>query len=88
MSEYTIDRSGVLNMHIEGSEFAVFGAEEKVDWLGQVDQLVIEVHPDFSDAVSLIDRMRIQGFFVDMRDNNGKRVAADSAHLDYAYCQR
>jgi FkbM family methyltransferase len=88
MSEYGIGRIDLLKMDIEGGEFAVLGPGEKLDWLEQVDQLVIEVHRDFGDAVSLIDRLRIHGFSVDMRDNTGNKVAPGSAHLDYAYCRR
>jgi FkbM family methyltransferase len=88
MSRYEIDRIGLLKADIEGGEFAVFGAQEDLSWLASVDQLVLEVHRDHGDASSLIDRLRMQGFTIDMRDNDGNRVPADSAHLDYAYCQR
>jgi threonyl-tRNA synthetase len=88
MSDYGIDRIVLLTMDIEGGEFAVFGAGEKPAWLDPVDQLVIEVHRDFGDAASLMDRLRIHGFSVDMRDNKDDRVTADCAHLDYAYCIR
>ena len=88
MSDHGIDTIGLFKMDIEGSEFAVLGADEKLDWLNLVDQLVIEVHQDFGDVASLMGRLRTHGFSIDMRDNNGNRVPADSAALDYAYCQR
>jgi FkbM family methyltransferase len=88
MADYDIGRIGLLKMDIEGGEFAVFGTEENLDWLGQVDQLVLELHRDFGDTLSLVDRLRSQGFTVDLRDNDGHRVAAGSASADYAYCQR
>jgi FkbM family methyltransferase len=88
MSEHEIDRIGLLKVDIEGGEFAVFGVDEDLRWLDQVDQLVLEVHRDFGDAASLIGRLGAHGFTVDLRDNDGRRVTADSGRLDYAYCQR
>ncbi|MGH3257967.1 MAG: FkbM family methyltransferase [Streptosporangiaceae bacterium] len=88
MLEHEIDRIDLLKIDIEGGEFAVFRVDEDLRWLDRVDQLALEVHRDFSDAASLIDRLRACGFTVDLRDNDGRRVTADSDRLDYAYCQR
>jgi hypothetical protein len=88
MADYDIGRIGLLKMDIEGGEFAVLGREEDLGWLDQVDQLVLEVHRDFGDIASLVDRLRNKGFTVDLRDNDGHRVGAGSASADYAYCQR
>lgn len=88
MSAYRIDRIGLLKMDIEGGEFAVLAADEDLGWLQQVDQLVLEVHGDFGDAAALIDRLLSLGFAIELRDNDGSRVADTSDHLDYAYCQR
>ncbi len=88
MSAYGIDRIGLLKMDIEGGEYAVLAADEDLGWLQHVDQLVLEVHRDFGDAIALVGRLRSQGFAIDLRDNNGGRVAATSDHLDYACCQR
>jgi FkbM family methyltransferase len=88
MSDYRIDRIGLLKVDIEGGEFAVFGTGEDLCWLERVDQVVLEVHPDHGDAVGLIDRVRQHGFSVDLRDNAGNPVSARTARVDYAYCCR
>jgi FkbM family methyltransferase len=87
MSEYQIDRVGLLKVDIEGGEFAVF-AEDDLRWLEQVDQVALELHLNFGDAASLVERLRGHGFVVDMRDNDGNRVAVTSPRLEYAYCSR
>jgi FkbM family methyltransferase len=87
MSAYQIDRIGLLKVDIEGSEFAVFGAGEDLRWLDQVDQVVMEVHPGFGDAAALVSRLRHHGFVVDLRDNEGVPVSANSSRLDYVYCR-
>jgi FkbM family methyltransferase len=88
MSAYQIGRIGLLKVDIEGGEFAVFGSDEDLSWLSQVDHMVMEVHPGFGDAAGLIGRLRQHGFAVDLRDNAGTRVSATSSQLDYAYCRR
>jgi hypothetical protein len=87
MANYQIDRIGLLKADIEGGEFAVFGASEDLGWLERVDQLVMEVHPDWGDAVGLADRLRQRGYRVDLRDNAGNPVTA-ARRVDYAYCRR
>jgi FkbM family methyltransferase len=88
MSDYRIDRIGLLKADIEGGEFAVFGADEDLRWLACVDQLVLEVHPDWGDTVGLIERLRQHGYRVDLRDNDGFPVTPQTGRVDYAYCRR
>ena len=88
MAAHEIQHIGLLKMDIEGGEFAVLGAEEDLGWLLHVDQVVLEVHREFGDPASIIDRLRDAGFAVDLRDNDGLRVAASSERLNYAYCRR
>jgi len=88
MSAYQIGRIGLLKADIEGGEFAVFGSDEDLHWLDQVEQVVMEVHPGFGDAAALIGRLRHQGFAVDLCDNAGTRVSATSSRIDYVYCRR
>jgi FkbM family methyltransferase len=88
MSAYQIGRIGLLKVDIEGGEFAVFGSDEDLRWLDQVDQVVMEVHPSFGDTAALIGRLRQYGFAIDLRDNAGTRVSATSGRLEYAYCRR
>lgn len=88
MSVYEIGKIGLLKVDIEGGEFAVFDGAEDLGWLDQVEQVAMEVHGDFGDAVALVDRFRRHGFAVDLRDNTGTRVSATSRRLDYAYFRR
>jgi FkbM family methyltransferase len=86
ISKYQIDRIRLLKIDIEGGEFAVLPADDDLNWLQDVDQIVLEIHRDFGDAPSLIDRIRSHGFAVELRDNDGGRVAATSTQLSYVYC--
>jgi Methyltransferase FkbM domain len=88
MSAHQIGRIGLMKVDIEGGEFAVFGDEEDLSWLDQVDQVAMEVHGDFGDVPALVDRLRQRGFAVDMHDNAGNRVSATSSRLAYAYFRR
>lgn len=87
ISTYRIDRVSLLKVDIEGGEFAVF-ADENLHWLKLIDQLVLEIHPDFGDVASLIDRIQQCGFTVKLCDNDGKRVDATCPRVEYAYCSR
>ena len=88
MSRYQISRVGLIKFDIEGGEFSVFAKDEDLSWTGQVDQIALEVHPDFGDAPALIERIRRCGFMVDLRDNDGASVVDSSASFEYAYCRR
>lgn len=85
MSAYRIGRVGLLKVDIEGGEFAVF-ADEDLPWLRVVDQLVLEIHPDFGDVVGLVGKIRRHGFLIDLRDNDGRQVDATCTQAEYAYC--
>jgi hypothetical protein len=87
MSVYHIERVGLLKVDIEGGEFAVFG-DNDLHWLEKVDQLALEVHPAFGDAVSLIAKLERNGFTVDLRNNDGEQLTPASDHLEYVYCRR
>lgn len=88
MSDYRIDRIGLLKADIEGGEFAVFGPGEDLRWLEKVDQLTMEVHPDWGDVSGLAERLRDYGYIVDLRDNAGCPVTVSTGRVDYAYCRR
>ena len=88
ISDYQIDRIGLLKMDIEGGEFAVLSSDEDLGWLDMVDQIALEVHRGFGDVSALISRLRFRGFMVDLRDNDGGRITSSSEHPDYAYCRR
>jgi FkbM family methyltransferase len=88
MSTHHIDRIGLLKVDIEGGEFAVFDSGEDLRWLDQVDQVVTEVHGEFGDGAALARRLGEHGFDLELRDNEGTRVAATSDRLEYIYCRR
>ena len=88
MRRYGIGQIGLLKLDIEGGEFAVLGRQEGLQWLDRVDQIALEVHPAFGDPASLVDRLKSRGFIIDLRDNDGARVAATSSNVNYAYCSR
>ena len=88
MSRYGIDQVGLLKMDIEGGEFALFDADEDLQWLSCVDQIALEVHLQHGDAPAMISRLREVGFTVDLRDNDGGHTVASSSQLAYAYCSR
>jgi FkbM family methyltransferase len=52
ISAHEIDRIGLLKVNIEGGEFAVFGRAEDLRWLDRVEQVVVEVHRNFGDALA------------------------------------
>jgi len=85
MSIYQIDRIGLLKIDIEGGEFAVF-ADSDLRWLEKVDQIALEVHLDYGDAVSLVEVIRCHGFTVELQDNDGNPATVNSPSLEYAYC--
>jgi FkbM family methyltransferase len=86
MSRYDIDRIGLLKMDIEGGEFAVFAAEEDLSWLERVDQITLEVHPNFGSVTSLIERLVAHGFATSSYDNEGHQTKANSPSVEYVYC--
>jgi FkbM family methyltransferase len=88
MAKYGVDRIGLIKIDIEGGEFAVLAADDDLGWLQGVDQVVLEIHRDFGDVLSLIDRLRSHGFVLELRDNDGRRVAETSDQLSYLYCGR
>jgi hypothetical protein len=88
MSAHQIDRIDLLKVDIEGGEFAVFGPGENLRWLDRVDQVVMEVHPQWGDTAALVDRLGEHGFGVELRDNAGTRVTTPKAPFDYAYFSR
>jgi FkbM family methyltransferase len=88
MSAYRVDRVGLMKVDIEGGEFAVLGAGEDLGWLGQVDQLVLEVHPGHGDIPAMLGRLRDSGFAMELSDNNGAPVTPECEQLAYAYLSR
>jgi FkbM family methyltransferase len=88
IAAYGIDRVGLLKMDVEGAEFAILAADEDLTWLHDVDQLAIELHGSHGDVPAIVARLRSTGLAVDLRDDFGRRMAATSSSVSYAYCRR
>ncbi|MGH3326854.1 MAG: FkbM family methyltransferase [Streptomycetales bacterium] len=88
MRRYGIDRVGLLKMDIEGGEFTVLHHGSDLSWLARVDQIAMEVHPQYGDVSSLLDVLHQHGFAVHITDNVGRIVPEDSIQASYLYCRR
>ncbi len=71
MAHHHIGRIGLLKMDIEGSEFTVLDDADRLDWLSQVDQLAIEVHPEHGDVNRIRRTLLRHGFQVMTTDDDG-----------------
>lgn len=87
-TRYRIGRIGLLKVDIEGGEFAVLDQGDDVDWLAQVDQIVVEVHREYGDVPTLARCLLAAGFAIEFRDNDGRPVPATSQRVDYLYGTR
>lgn len=88
MARHRIDRVGLIKMDIEGSEFSVLHPDSDLSWLDRVDQIAMEVHPEFGDVEGLRRTLLAHRFAVSVTDNDGSRIAADSPRVAYLYCRR
>ena len=60
MREYTLPKIDILKLDIEGSEFNLFSAEN-LDWLDQVDVVIIELHDRIIPGCSNVVRKAFSG---------------------------
>jgi FkbM family methyltransferase len=88
MDRYAIDRIGLLKMDIEGSEFCVLHPDSDLSWLARVDQIAMEVHPDFGSVPMLAENLARSGLRVWSTDNDGNPVPPGSAEVGYLYAVR
>jgi len=88
MQKYDIHRVAMLKVDIEGGEFSVFNQEDDLSWLASVDQIALEVHPDFGDVGPLVELLDRHGFLVELHDNEGRSVTAQDNTVNYAYASR
>lgn len=70
-------RINFLKCDIEGAEYSLFAAG--ADWLGRVDNLAMEVHPDFGDNRRLLENMRAAGFVCLATDRFGRPLEDPTA---------
>jgi FkbM family methyltransferase len=85
LRRYRIDRIGLLKMDIEGSEFSLVQPDCAPAWLARVDQLTMEVHPEFGEVPRLAGLLVEHGFAVTVTDNDGRAVPAGAAGAAYLY---
>ncbi|MCW2245983.1 hypothetical protein M2352_001574 [Azospirillum fermentarium] len=75
-------RINFLKCDIEGAEYPLFAAG--ADWLGRVDNLAMEVHPDWGDNRDLLNHLRAAGFVCLATDRFG-RPSQDPAAAEFIY---
>jgi hypothetical protein len=77
LQEQKIDRFNLVKIDIEGHEKTLFSEPE---WLDRVDNITMELHPQFAGDLSLIPRaLERFGFAYSIRDQAGKPALIDSA---------
>jgi FkbM family methyltransferase len=85
LERYRIDRIGLLKVDIEGSEFSLLHPAAAPAWLSRVDQLAMEVHPEFGDVAGLAGLLAQHRFAVTVTDNEGRAVPAGAPRAAYLY---
>jgi FkbM family methyltransferase len=88
LDRYRIDRIGLLKIDIEGSEFSLLSSAHTAPWLSRVDQIAMEVHPEFGDVGSVAELLGTRGFAVVATDNAGRTVPAIDRETAYLYARR
>jgi FkbM family methyltransferase len=88
MERHRIDRIGLLKMDIEGSEFSLLHPDSETGWLRRVDQVAMEVHPDFGDVAGVAALLAGHGLPAMATDNDGRRVAPGAPSAAYLYAVR
>jgi hypothetical protein len=84
LQERDIDRIDLVKMDIEGHEKAVFGEPE---WLANVDNLSMELHPQLAGDLSIIPKtLEHYGFDYALTDQEGNPAGIDSAMFLFASC--
>jgi len=58
LTESGFDRISLLKIDIEGAEALIFASEQNLEWLDQVDNMVVELHDDsrFGTATEVFER--------------------------------
>lgn len=85
LRRFEIDRVSLLKIDIEGGEFALITERDDLGWLDRVDQLTMEVHPEFGDVDELVRICRERGFSLVCTDNDGALVEPGDPLVNYVY---
>jgi hypothetical protein len=84
LREQYIDRIDLVKMDIEGHEKIVF---EEPEWLANVDNISMELHPQFVRDLSIIPEALLRyGFDYALSDKDGNPAGIDSANFLFASC--
>jgi hypothetical protein len=84
LREQKIDRFNLVKMDIEGAEKTLFSEPE---WLAKVDNISMELHPDFVGDLSLVPRALEQyGFKYRLLDQAGAPASIESGMFLVASC--
>lgn len=73
-----------LKMDIEGSEFGLF---QEISCLDKVKYLSMEVHPEYGDAMSIVNKLKEHGFSVVLSDRYCD-ITSDTDAITYIYAFR
>jgi FkbM family methyltransferase len=75
-----------LKIDIEGSEFDLFRSD--VNWLGRVQRIAMEVHPEYGSPKDLAAVLLTEGFRVSLFDNDNHRTQEIAASGGYMFAIR
>jgi hypothetical protein len=82
LRDHSIDRIDLVKMDIEGHERVVF---EEPDWLAKVDNISMEVHPQFGGDLSIIpEALRRYEFEYAITDQQGTPTGIDAGVFLFA----
>lgn len=84
LREQNIERIDLVKMDIEGHEKVVF---DEPEWLANVDNLSMELHPQLAGDLSMIpEALRRYGFDYVLTDQDGNPAGIDSGTFLFASC--
>lgn len=78
----------IAKIDIEGGEFGLLNPDDDLGWLDVVDQIAMELHPEFGSVTDLNDTLRAHAFSTTMTNNDGKPTLAADPGTVYLYARR
>jgi FkbM family methyltransferase len=85
LAKHGIETVSFMKVDIEGSEFDLF--RSGASWIGKIERLAVEVHPEHGDVQALVHSIASRGFDIELRDNDLKIVGALSGAGGYLYAR-
>jgi FkbM family methyltransferase len=74
-----------LKVDIEGSEFGLFTGD--LSWLARIRKIAMEVHTECGDAGEICRALRLNGFSVSLRDEQGRLVERITGPSGYIFAR-